>query len=171
MSGTAAGAGFNVAVVGATGLVGETMIEVLEERNFPVRELFALASERSLGKSVSFRGKHHPVGNLADFDFSRADIGLFSPGAEVSREYAPKAAAAGCVVIDNTSEFRYEDEVPLVVPEVNRSGHRAVHQPRHHRQSQLFHHPDGRGAQAAARCGRHEPHQCRHLPVRVGRRP
>jgi aspartate-semialdehyde dehydrogenase len=119
MSGRAGGAGFNVAVVGATGLVGETMIAVLEERDFPVRQLFALASERSLGKSVTFRGKRHPVGNLADFDFSQADIGLFSPGGEVSREYAPKAAAAGCIVIDNTSEFRYLDEVPLVIPEVN----------------------------------------------------
>jgi aspartate-semialdehyde dehydrogenase len=119
MSGKAGDEGFNVAVVGATGLVGETMIEVLEERNFPVRQLFALASERSVGKSVTFRGKRHAVANLADFDFSQVDIGLFSPGGEVSREYAPKAAAAGCVVIDNTSEFRYFDDVPLVVPEVN----------------------------------------------------
>jgi aspartate-semialdehyde dehydrogenase len=119
MSGSAGGDGFNVAVVGATGLVGETMIEVLEERKFPIKQLFALASERSLGKSVSFRGKHLAVANLADFDFSQVDIGLFSPGGEVSREYAPKAAAAGCVVIDNTSEFRYFDDVPLVVPEVN----------------------------------------------------
>jgi len=119
MGGRAGGEGFNVAVVGATGLVGETMITVLEERDFPVRQLFALASERSLGKSVTFRGKRHDVGNLADFDFSQADIGLFSPGAEVSREYAPRAAAAGCVVIDNTSEFRYLEDVPLVVPEVN----------------------------------------------------
>jgi aspartate-semialdehyde dehydrogenase len=119
MSGSAGGEGFNVAVVGATGLVGETMIEVLEERKFPIKQLFALASERSLGKSVSFRGKRLAVANLADFDFSQVDIGLFSPGGEVSREYAPKAAAAGCVVIDNTSEFRYFDDVPLVVPEVN----------------------------------------------------
>ena len=119
MSGRAAGEGFNVAVVGATGLVGETMIEVLEERKFPVKQLFALASERSLGKSVTFRDKRHSVGNLAEFDFSQVDIALFSPGGEVSREYAPKAAAAGCVVIDNTSEFRYLDDVPLVVPEVN----------------------------------------------------
>jgi aspartate-semialdehyde dehydrogenase len=110
---------FCVAVVGATGLVGETMIEVLQERNFPITELYALASNRSAGKSVSFRGRGHPVRELADFDFSKADIGLFSPGAEVSREYAPKAAAAGCIVIDNTSEFRYQDDVPLVVPEVN----------------------------------------------------
>lgn len=119
MSGRTAGEGFNVAVVGATGLVGETMLEVLEEREFPVKQLFALASERSVGKFVTFRGKRHAVGDLAEFDFSQVDIGLFSPGGEVSREYAPKAAAAGCVVIDNTSEFRYLDDVPLVVPEVN----------------------------------------------------
>ncbi len=110
---------FRVAVVGATGLVGETMIRVLEEREFPVSELYPLASERSLGKSVEFKGKDYPVDDLATFDFSKADIGLFSAGSEVSREFAPKAAAAGCVVIDNTSEFRYQDDIPLVVPEVN----------------------------------------------------
>jgi aspartate-semialdehyde dehydrogenase len=110
---------FRVAVVGATGLVGETMIRVLEEREFPVAELYPLASNRSIGKSVEFKGKHYPVDDLATFDFSKADIGLFSAGAEVSREFAPKAAAAGCVVIDNTSEFRYQDDIPLVVPEVN----------------------------------------------------
>ena len=110
---------FRVAIVGATGLVGETMIRVLEERDFPVAELYPLASERSLGKTVLFRNKQYPVDDLATFDFSKADIGLFSAGAEVSREFAPKAAAAGCVVIDNTSEFRYQDDIPLVVPEVN----------------------------------------------------
>jgi aspartate-semialdehyde dehydrogenase len=110
---------FRVAVVGATGMVGETMIQVLEERGFPVSELHALASNRSLGKCVQFGGRDHPVDDLATFDFSRADIGLFSPGSEVSRVYAPKAAAAGCVVIDNTSEFRYQDDIPLVVTEVN----------------------------------------------------
>jgi aspartate-semialdehyde dehydrogenase len=110
---------WRVAVVGATGLVGETMISVLEERKFPVAELFALASNRSLGKSVGFRGKRVPVQDLSEFDFSRADIGLFSAGSEVSAEYAPKAAAAGCIVIDNTAQFRYDDEIPLVVPEVN----------------------------------------------------
>jgi aspartate-semialdehyde dehydrogenase len=110
---------FSVAVVGATGLVGETMLQVLDERNFPVSELYALASNRSLGKSVSFKGRSVQVQELESFDFSKADIGLFSPGAEVSRVYAPKAAAAGCIVIDNTSEFRYEDDIPLVVPEVN----------------------------------------------------
>ena len=110
---------FRVAVVGATGLVGETMIRVLEERKFPVSQLYALASSRSIGKSVEFNGKDYPVDDLATFDFSKADIGLFSAGGEVSREFAPKAAAAGCVVIDNTSEFRYQDDIPLVVPEVN----------------------------------------------------
>jgi aspartate-semialdehyde dehydrogenase len=99
--------------------VGETMIRVLEERDFPVSQLYPLASSRSLGKRVEFRGKHIPVQDLETFDFSQAQIGLFSPGAEISREYAPKAATAGCVVIDNTSEFRYQDDIPLVVPEVN----------------------------------------------------
>jgi aspartate-semialdehyde dehydrogenase len=111
--------GFTVAVLGATGLVGETMIKVLEEREFPVAELFPLASNRSIGKRVQFHGKHIPVLDVATFDFARARIGLFSAGGEVSREYAPKAAAAGCIVIDNTSEFRYDDDIPLVVPEVN----------------------------------------------------
>lgn len=110
---------WRVAVLGATGLVGETMIKVLEERKFPVSELLPLASNRSLGRSVEFRGKDVPVIDVETFDFSRADIGLFSAGGEVSRIYAPKAAAAGCVVIDNTSEFRYDDDIPLVVPEVN----------------------------------------------------
>lgn len=111
--------GFRVAVVGATGLVGETMISVLEERKFPVSQLYALASNRSLGKSVRFAGKQLPVEELASFDFARADIGLFSAGSDISAEYAPKAAAAGCTVIDNTSQFRYQDDIPLVVPEVN----------------------------------------------------
>jgi aspartate-semialdehyde dehydrogenase len=111
--------GYRVCVLGATGLVGETMIKVLEERDFPVAELLPLASNRSLGKSVEFRGRRIPVIDVATFDFSRAQIGLFSAGGDVSREYAPKAAAAGCIVIDNTSEFRYEDDIPLVVPEVN----------------------------------------------------
>ena len=110
---------WKVAVLGATGLVGDTMIKVLEERKFPVAELFPLASNRSLGKSVEFNGKKVPVIDVDTFDFANADIGLFSAGGEISRIYAPKAAAAGCVVIDNTSEFRYDDDIPLVVPEVN----------------------------------------------------
>ncbi len=110
---------FDVAVVGATGAVGEVMLEILEQRDFPVGEVYPLASERSAGKKVSFKGKYLTVENLAEFDFGRAQIGLFSAGASVSKVYAPKAAAAGCVVVDNTSQFRYDDEIPLVVPEVN----------------------------------------------------
>jgi len=110
---------FAVAVVGATGLVGEMMISVLEERSFPVAQLFPLASNRSLGHSVSFRGRSYPVSELESFDFAQCDLALFSAGAAVSREHAPRAVAAGCLVIDNTSEFRYQDSVPLIVPEVN----------------------------------------------------
>ena len=110
---------FNVAIAGATGAVGEALIEILEERNFPVGELFLLASERSAGKRVQFRGKSIMVQRLDEFDFSQAQIGLFSAGGDLSAEFAPKAAAAGCVVIDNTSFFRYDDDIPLVVPEVN----------------------------------------------------
>lgn len=110
---------WDVAVVGATGAVGETMISILEERNFPVGKLYALASERSAGNTIMFKGRPVMVENLADFDFSKAQIGLFSPGASVSAIYAPKAGKAGCVVVDNTSQFRYDDDIPLVVPEVN----------------------------------------------------
>ena len=110
---------FDVAVVGATGAVGEAMISILEERGFPVGNLYPLASRRSAGSSIRFGGKRHTVGDLADFDFSKVRIGLFSAGAQVSARYAPRAGEAGCVVIDNSSQFRYEDDVPLVVPEVN----------------------------------------------------
>jgi aspartate-semialdehyde dehydrogenase len=110
---------YNVAVVGATGAVGETMLEILAERNFPVGEVYALASANSAGKRVEFNGGFLVVQDLATFDFSKVQIGLFSPGASVSEIYAPIAAAAGCVVIDNTSQFRYVDDIPLVVPEVN----------------------------------------------------
>jgi aspartate-semialdehyde dehydrogenase len=110
---------FNVAVVGATGAVGETMLSILEEREFPVGKLYALASKRSAGRTVEFRGRSVDVQDLETFDFKGVEIGLFSPGASVSKIYAPKAAAAGCVVIDNTSQFRYDPDIPLVVPEVN----------------------------------------------------
>lgn len=110
---------FNVAIVGATGAVGEAMREILEQRNFPVGELYLLASERSAGEKLSFKDKSIRVENLAEFDFGKAHIGLFSAGGSISKEYAPKASAAGCVVIDNTSEFRYQENIPLVVPEVN----------------------------------------------------
>ena len=112
---------WNVAVLGATGLVGEMMLTVLEERKFPVQELFPLASDRSLGKTVQFNNRAVRVMDAASFDFSRVQLGLFSAGGEVSALYAPKAAAAGCAVIDNSSQFRYQGDIPLVVPEVNPS--------------------------------------------------
>ncbi len=109
----------DVAVVGATGAVGEAMIAILEERNFPVGTLYPLASQRSAGSQIEFRGAMERVGVLEEFDFSKVRLGLFSAGASVSAEYAPRAAAAGCVVIDNSSQFRYDADIPLVVPEVN----------------------------------------------------
>lgn len=111
---------FDIAIVGATGAVGEAMLEVLEERDFPVGQLYLLASERSAGASLKFRNRTFRVERLDEFDFTKAQIGLFSAGGAISAEYAHKAAAAGCAVIDNTSEFRYDDDKPLVVPEVNR---------------------------------------------------
>lgn len=110
---------FNVAVVGATGLVGETMIDILQERNFPVGRLHAIASERSAGTELKFHDETITVESLANFDFQQVDIALFSAGGSISAEFAPKAAAAGCIVIDNTSHFRYDDDIPLIVPEVN----------------------------------------------------
>jgi aspartate-semialdehyde dehydrogenase len=108
-----------VAVVGATGAVGDTMLKVLHERKFPISELVPLASERSVGKLVQF-GRHDlEVENLANYDFKGTDIALFSAGSAVSKQYAPIAAKAGCVVVDNTAYFRYEDDIPLVVPEIN----------------------------------------------------
>jgi len=110
---------YDVAVVGATGAVGETMVSILEQRKFPVRNLYPLASSRSAGSKIQFNGKHVTVEDLATFDFSKAQVGLFSAGGSISADYAPKAADAGCVVIDNTSHFRYEDDIPLVIPECN----------------------------------------------------
>ena len=109
----------NVAIVGATGAVGVTIREILEQRQFPVDNLYLLASERSAGERVMFNGKSVMVQNLAEFDFAQADVALFSAGGSISREYAPKAVDAGCVVVDNTSEFRYDEDIPLVVTEVN----------------------------------------------------
>jgi aspartate-semialdehyde dehydrogenase len=110
---------FNVAVVGATGAVGNEMIKILEERNFPVAELKLLASERSVGKEMEFRGKQIPVEALDEKSFTGMEIGLFSAGGSISEHFAPIATDAGCVVIDNTSAFRMTPGIPLVVPEVN----------------------------------------------------
>jgi aspartate-semialdehyde dehydrogenase len=111
--------GYKVAVVGATGAVGNMMIRVLERRSFPVREIVLLASERSAGKTLMFKGEEHPVQELTESSFAGVDIGLFSSGGSISAKFAPIAAEAGCVVIDNTAHFRMDPDVPLVVPEVN----------------------------------------------------
>lgn len=119
MSGSAGERRFDVAVVGATGAVGEQLLDILKDRAFPVGKVYALASERSAGTTVKFGNRDLVVEDVASFDFGKVQIGLFSPGASVSAVYAPKAAAEGCVVIDNTSQFRQDPEVPLVIPEVN----------------------------------------------------
>ncbi len=111
--------GYKVAVVGATGNVGREMMDILAERRFPIDELVPLASSRSVGRAVSFGDEELKVQDLATFDFKGTDIVFSSPGASVSAEYSPKAAAAGAVVIDNTSHWRMDPDVPLVVPEVN----------------------------------------------------
>ncbi len=113
--------GYRVAVVGATGNVGREMLSILSEREFPVDEVVAVASSASVGKEVSYGDIDVlKVRTLDDFDFAGFDIGLFSPGSSVSAEYAPRAAETGCIVIDNTSHFRMDEDVPLIVPEVNR---------------------------------------------------
>ncbi|MCZ6859451.1 MAG: aspartate-semialdehyde dehydrogenase [Alphaproteobacteria bacterium] len=108
-----------IAVVGATGAVGKEILEVLEQREFPIKEIHAVASSRSAGTAVPFAGDEVTVEDLDKFDFTGIDLALFSPGAGVSKIHAPRAASAGCVVIDNTSHFRMDEDVPLVVPEVN----------------------------------------------------
>jgi len=113
--------GYRVAVVGATGNVGREILTILSEREFPVDEVIALASRKSIGKEISFGPVDIlTVRALEDFDFAGVDIALFSPGANVSAVHVPRATEAGCVVIDNTSQFRMDPDVPLVVPEVNR---------------------------------------------------
>ena len=110
---------FDVVVLGATGLVGKHMMEILEERKFPINNFYPLASARSAGELIEFNGKSVEVLDADTFDFSQAQIGFFSAGGATSAKFAPIAADAGCIVIDNTSEYRYDPEIPLVVPEVN----------------------------------------------------
>ncbi|MCC2605884.1 aspartate-semialdehyde dehydrogenase [Planctobacterium marinum] len=110
---------FDVAVLGATGLVGKNMIEILEERGFPINNLYPLASARSAGSTITFKGEEITVQDADTFDWTQVQIGFFSAGGSISAKYAPIAAEQGCVVIDNTSHFRYEPDIPLVVPEVN----------------------------------------------------
>jgi len=110
---------FNVCILGATGLVGKTIMEILEERDFPINKLYPLASSRSAGEFVDFNGESLEVLDADNFDWSLAEIGFFSAGGSTSAKYAPIAGDEGCIVIDNTSEFRYDADIPLVVPEVN----------------------------------------------------
>ena len=110
---------YNLAIAGATGNVGREILRILEEHDFPIDSLYLLASSRSKGQKINYKDQELTVKDLSEFDFTKAQIGLFSPGGSVSAEFAPKAAAAGCIVIDNTSYFRMKDDVPLIVPEVN----------------------------------------------------
>lgn len=110
---------FDIAVLGATGAVGNTLLEILAERQFPIGKIYALASARSAGETLLFNDRPLMVEDAAQFDFNKVQLGLFSAGGSVSAEYAPKAAQAGCIVIDNTSHFRYDADIPLVVSEVN----------------------------------------------------
>jgi aspartate-semialdehyde dehydrogenase len=110
---------YDVAIVGATGSVGETLISILDQRNCIINNLYPLASKRSAGSKVKCQGKSWTVEDLDTFDFSKVQIGVFSAGGDISEKYAPVAAAKGCVVIDNTSHFRRDEDIPLVVPEVN----------------------------------------------------
>ncbi|MEL6287724.1 MAG: aspartate-semialdehyde dehydrogenase [Pseudomonadota bacterium] len=110
---------YTVAVVGATGAVGQEMLSILEERAFPAKQVHAIASRRSIGRKVSFGDDELACEDLEQFDFSSCDFALMSAGGEISKEWAPKIAATGCIVIDNSSAFRYDLDVPLIVPEVN----------------------------------------------------
>ena len=110
---------YNLAVVGATGAVGSEIIQILEQRTFPIDNLYLLASSKSKGKKIEFKEIEIIVEDLAEFDFSKTHIALFSPGGKISAEYAPNAAKKGCIVIDNTSHFRMQKNIPLIVPEVN----------------------------------------------------
>jgi aspartate-semialdehyde dehydrogenase len=110
---------YNIAIVGATGAVGTTLLSILEERKFPIQHLFLLASKRSAGDTTTFADKPYIIEDLAEFDFTQSQITFFCAGGDVSAEYAPKAAQAGNIVIDKSSHFRYDPDVPLVVPEVN----------------------------------------------------
>ena len=112
---------YNIAIIGATGIVGESLLSILNDRSFPINNIYAVASQKSKGAKVKFGDKLLTVKALDEFDFSSIDIAFFSAGGSISKEYAPKAASQGCVVIDNTSEFRYVDNIPLIVPEVNPS--------------------------------------------------
>ena len=165
------GGTYRVAVVGATGAVGQQMVACLEETEFSGGALVPLASERSLGKKVTFLGKEIPVEVLTKDSFDGVEIALFSAGGGISKEYGPIAARAGAVVVDNSSAWRMDPEVPLVVPEVNPQDIGLYTKTGHHRQPQLLHHPDGGGVKAPARRGPDQAGGGVHLPGGVRHRP
>ena len=162
--------GFKVAVVGATGNVGREMMNILAEREFPADEVVAIASRKSLGQEVSYGDKTLKVKALEHYDFSDTDICLMSAGGSVSKEWSPKIAAQGAVVIDNSSAWRYDSDVPLIVPEVNADAVAGFSQEEHHRQPELLDRAARRRAQAAARQGEDQARRGRDLSVGVGRR-
>jgi len=141
---------FNIAVAGATGAVGNQMLACLEERKFPVKSIKLLASSRSAGKKLRFKGDLLTVEELKENSFSGMDIALFSAGGGTSEKFAPCAAGDGCVVVDNSSAWRMDADVPLVVPEVNPHAVITLHKKRYHCQSKLFDHPDGGGLKPAS---------------------
>ena len=158
----------HVAVVGATGAVGIEMIKTLEKRNFPVGKLTLLASARSVGKKLKFRGQDITVQELTKDSFTGIDIALFSAGGSISKEFAPIAAKAGCVVVDNSSAFRMDDTVPLVIPEINAARREAAQG--HHRQSELHHGHHADGVVSVAPGVRRETHFRLQLPGRLRHR-
>ena len=160
--------GYRVAVVGATGNVGREMLNILAEREFPVDEIVALASRKSLGTECSFGDRTLKTLDLDGFDFTGWDIALFAIGSDATKKYAPIAAKAGCVVIDNSSLYRYDPEVPLIVPEVNPDAIEGYAQEEHHRQPELLDRADGGRAEAAARPRADQARGRRDLPVGLG---
>ena len=164
--------GYRVVVVGATGNVGREMLNILAEREFPVDEVAAVASA-ALDRRRDRLRRQRPDAqgqNIEHFDFAGWDMALFAAGSEASKVYAPKAAAAGCTVIDNSSLYRMDPDVPLIVPEVNAARDRRLSQQEHHRQPQLLDRADGGGAEAAARCRDDQAGGGRDLPVGLRRR-
>ena len=163
--------GYRVAVVGATGNVGRELLNILVERQFPYDEIVAVASARSTGVEIDLgdSGKTLKVKNLEHFDFSGFDMALFSAGSEASLKYAPIAAAQGCTVIDNSSAFRMDPDVPLIVPEVNPDAIAGYRPQEYHRQPQLLDRAAGGGVEAAPRRRDDQARRRRHLSVGVGR--
>ena len=162
--------GYKVAIVGATGNVGREMLDILADRQFPVSEVVALASQRSIGTEVSFGDKILKCKVLDNYDFSDVDICLMSAGGETSKEWSPKIGAQGCVVIDNSSAWRMDPDVPLIVPEVNAAAAAGF------TKKNIIANPNCSTAQlvdraeAAARCGRHQARRRLDLSIGVGRR-